>query len=38
MLWLVPLTAMLPGRHQRRWLVASAGWSLAVSILFRTTW
>ncbi|CAA9358865.1 MAG: hypothetical protein AVDCRST_MAG16-2865 [uncultured Frankineae bacterium] len=38
MLWLVPLTAMLPAGHQRRWLIASAGWALAVGVVFRTTW
>jgi len=38
MLWLVPLTAMLPAAHSRRWLAVSAGWALLVGIVFRTTW
>ena len=38
MLWLVPLVALLPGRHQRRWLAVSAAWALMVGVLFRTTW
>ncbi len=38
LLWLVPLTALLPAAHSRRWLAASAGWALAVGIVFRTTW
>ncbi len=38
MLWLVPLTALLPAAHSRRWLAASAGWALLVGIVFRTTW
>ena len=38
MLWLVPLTAWLPVRHQRAWLVAAAAWTVAVSVVFRTTW
>ena len=38
MLWLVPLAAMLPAEHSRRWLAASAGWALLVGVLYRTTW
>jgi hypothetical protein len=38
MLWLVPLTALLPAAHSRRWLAASAGWALLFGIVFRTTW
>ncbi len=38
LLWLVPLTALLPAAHSRRWLVASDGWALLVGIVFRTTW
>ena len=38
MLWLVPLTALLPRAHSRRWLAASAGWALLVGALYRTTW
>jgi methylthioxylose transferase len=38
LLWLVPLTACLPARHQRRWLAASAVWALAAGVLLRTTW
>jgi uncharacterized membrane protein YhaH (DUF805 family) len=38
LLWLVPLTALLPAGHFRRWLAASAGWALTVGIAYRTTW
>jgi 4-amino-4-deoxy-L-arabinose transferase-like glycosyltransferase len=38
MLWLVPLSALLPGAYQQRWLACSAAWTLAVGVLFRTTW
>ncbi|MBW3551836.1 MAG: AAA family ATPase [Proteobacteria bacterium] len=38
MLWLVPLAALLPAAHARRWLTASAGWALGFGIVFRTTW
>jgi hypothetical protein len=38
LLWLVPLTALLPGEDQRRWLTVSAAWALVVGVLFRTTW
>jgi hypothetical protein len=38
LLWLVPLTALLPAGHTRRWLAASAGWALAFGTVFRTTW
>jgi methylthioxylose transferase len=38
MLWLVPLTAMLPVAHSRRWLAVSAGWALLAGVLYRTTW
>lgn len=38
MLWLVPLTAWLPVDRQRAWLIAAAVWTVAVSIIFRTTW
>lgn len=38
MLWLVPLTAWLPARRQRGWLIAAAAWTVAVSVVFRTTW
>ena len=38
MLWLVPLTAWLPARRQRAWLVAAAAWTIAISVVFRTTW
>ena len=38
MLWLVPLTAMLPVAHLRRWLAVSAGWALLAGVLYWTTW
>ena len=38
MLWLVPLTAMLPAAHSRRWLAVSAGWALLAGVLYWTTW
>lgn len=38
MLWLVPLTAWLPVDRQRAWLVAAAAWTVAISVVFRTTW
>ena len=38
MLWLVPLTAMLPVAHSRRWLAVSAGWALLAGVLYWTTW
>jgi 4-amino-4-deoxy-L-arabinose transferase-like glycosyltransferase len=38
LLWLVPLTALLPDEDQRRWLAVSAAWALVVGVLFRTTW
>ena len=38
MLWLVPLTALLPAAHARRWLAASAGWGLLAGVLYWTTW
>jgi 4-amino-4-deoxy-L-arabinose transferase-like glycosyltransferase len=38
MLWLVPLTGLLPGEDQRRWLTVSAAWAVVVGVLFRTTW
>ncbi len=38
MLWLVPLAAVLPAAHTRRWLAVSAGWALLAGVLYRTTW
>ena len=38
LLWLVPLTAALTTGRARAYLAASAGWALAVAVLFRTTW
>jgi methylthioxylose transferase len=38
MLWLVPLSAYLPERHRRRWLIAAAGYALVIGIVYRTTW
>jgi hypothetical protein len=38
LLWLVPLTALLPVRHAQRWLAASAAWGLTAGVLLRTTW
>lgn len=38
MLWLVPLTAWLPADRQRAWLVAAAAWTVAIGVVFRTTW
>lgn len=38
LLWLVPVTALLPVRHAQRWLAASAAWALVAGIVFRTTW
>ena len=38
MLWLVPLTAWLPVRRQHAWLVAAVAWTVAISVVFRTTW
>jgi hypothetical protein len=38
MLWLVPLTAMLPVAHTRRWLALSAAWALLAGVLYWTTW
>ena len=38
MLWLVPLAALLPAAHARRWLAVAAGWALLAGVLYRTTW
>lgn len=38
LLWLVPLTALLPAAHLRRWLAVSGAWALLAGVLYRTTW
>ena len=37
-IWLVPLTAWLDARDRTRWLVAQAGWAVAIGVVLRFTW
>ncbi len=38
LLWLVPLVAWLPADRHRLWLAAAGAWTIAVTVVFRTTW
>lgn len=38
MVWLVPLAAWLDTGDRRRWLIAQAGWAIAISCVLRFTW
>ncbi len=38
LLWLVPLVVWLPEDRHRRWLAVAGAWTIAVTVVFRTTW